>query len=266
MFINKVSPSKLKTYLECKAKYKFKYVEYLRDIYNPNSNTNALQFGSYVHKILELGVNATTLLELQDLAKSLRKNYKFSSAKEKDMDKILKNFLSLNERLEETVSTEFPFEIDMPDDVKANGIIDRVVKGKTGKYLVIDYKTSRRPATKESLFKDPQMLMYAYAIAKMYNAPLEDVTVAHYYPHLDKIISICYGTTQVSLFLRELKERVWEIRKKKKEDLNPSLNQFCDWCQYKTLCPEFGGTPKMLEEAKAAEKIKKAERKKSKNP
>ena len=222
MFINKVSPSKLKTYLECKAKYKFKYVEYLRDIYNPNSNTNALQFGSYVHKILELGVNATTLLELQDLA--------------------------------------------MPDDVKANGIIDRVVKGKTGKYLVIDYKTSRRPATKESLFKDPQMLMYAYAIAKMYNAPLEDVTVAHYYPHLDKIISICYGTTQVSLFLRELKERVWEIRKKKKEDLNPSLNQFCDWCQYKTLCPEFGGTPKMLEEAKAAEKIKKAERKKSKNP
>jgi len=263
MFINKVSPSKLKTYLECKAKYKFKYVDYLRDIYNPNSNTDALQFGSYVHKILELGVNATTLLELQDLAKSLRKNYKFSSAKEKDMDKILKNFLSLNEKLEETVSTEFPFEIDMPDDVKANGIIDRVVKGKTGKYLVIDYKTSRRPATKESLFKDPQMLMYAYAIAKMYNAPLEDVTVAHYYPHLDKIISICYGKTQISLFLRELKERVWEIRKKKKEELNPSLNQFCDWCQYKELCPEFGGTSKMLEEAKDAEKIKKTKRKKN---
>ena len=151
----------MKTYLDCKAKYKFRYIDYLRDTYIPNSNTDALQFGSYVHKIIELGVNATSLLELETLAKDLRKNYSFGGTKEKDMPKILKNFLALNEKLEETVSTEFPFEIDAPDDVKLNGIIDRVVKGKTGKYLVIDYKTSRRPSTKHELFKDPQMLMYA---------------------------------------------------------------------------------------------------------
>jgi len=257
MFISKVSPSKLKTYNECRQRYKFRYVDYLKDLYNPNSNTNALQFGSYVHKILEDGVDAKSVDELRELAGELRPNYKFSDKKkEAQLDKILVNFFNFNSQLEENVSTELPFEIKMTDDFAINGIIDRVIKGKTGKYLVIDYKTSRQAATKTSLFKDPQMLMYAFAIHKMYNVPFSDITVSHYYPHLDKLVSISYGPTQVNSFLRTLKSKIWEIRKKKAQDLKPVLNQFCDWCSFKNLCPEFGGTPRMLEEAKAKEKEK----------
>jgi RecB family exonuclease len=58
MFINKVSPSKIKVYDECKLKYKFKYIDYLPE---KDTNTDALQFGSYIHKIFEDGVKAPVL-------------------------------------------------------------------------------------------------------------------------------------------------------------------------------------------------------------
>jgi ATP-dependent exoDNAse (exonuclease V) beta subunit len=254
MFINTVSPSKIKAYDECKKKYKFRYIDRLRDTYNPNSNTDALQYGSYVHKIFELGYKVESLEELKKIAEELRENYQFPDSKMKNLEDILKNFHAFNQKLEEHVSSEMVFDIPITDDYSINGIIDRVIKGTSGKYLVIDYKTSRRPATKTDLFKDPQMLMYAYAIAKLYNVPVDHVTVAHYYPHLDKLISIKYGRTQIGIFLSGLKQKIWEIRKKKKHEFCPSLNQFCDWCSYKDLCPEFGGTPQMLEEAKEKEK------------
>ena len=254
MFINTMSPSKLKTYNECKKKYQFKYVEYLKGIYNVNSNTDALQYGSYVHKIFELGTEIETLEELQTLAGELRPNYKFSPIKEKNLDLILENFFEFNKKLEETVSNEMVFKVDITDDYSINGIIDRVIRGKSGKYLVIDYKTSRRPTPKAELFTDPQMLMYAYAISKEFKVPIDHVSVAHYYPHLDKLVSVTYGRAQVSVFLRELKSKIWEIRKKRKGDLKASQNQWCNWCQYKDLCPEFGGTEKCLLEAKESEK------------
>jgi len=254
MFINTMSPSKLKTYNECKKKYQFKYVDYLRGIYNVNSNTDALQYGSYVHKIFELGTELETLEELENLAGDLRPNYKFSSIKEKNLSLILENFFEFNKKLEETISNEMIFKIDVTDDYSINGIIDRVIKGKSGNYLVIDYKTSRRPTPKTELFTDPQMLMYAYAVAKQFKVPIDKVTVAHYYPHLDKLVSVCYGRAQVSVFLRGLKNKIWEIRKKRKTDLKASQNQWCNWCQYKDLCPEFGGTEECLVEAKKVEK------------
>ena len=256
MFINTVSPSKIKAYNECKKKYKFKYIDRLRENYNPNTNTDALQYGSFVHKVLELGYNAESVEKLKEIAESVRDSYTFPDAKAFNLDVILHNFFKFNSKLEEHVSSELIFEIPVTDDYSINGIIDRVIKGKTGKYLVIDYKTSRRAATKVELYKDPQMLMYAFAVAKLHNVPIDDVTVSHYYPHMDKLISIKYGKTQVGIFLPQLKNKIREIRKKKSVDFPASLNQFCDWCQYKELCPEFGGTPLMLEEAKGSEKEK----------
>jgi CRISPR/Cas system-associated exonuclease Cas4 (RecB family) len=260
MFINKVSPSKIKTYDECKAKYSFKYISYLKENYNPGTNTDALQFGSYIHKVLELGFEAKNVEELEKIASDVRENYNFPDSKMKGVPKILNNFFKFNSQLTENVSTEFPFEIETEGDFVLNGIIDRVVRGKTGEYLVIDYKTSRRPATSTDLYTDPQLIMYAYAISKMYKVPLDKVTVAHYYPHLDKLVSIKFGPLQVGKFLKVLKDKVWTIRKKKKKEFPPSQNQFCNWCQYKELCPDFGGTPEKL--AEAIEKESKARKSK----
>jgi len=204
MFINKVSPSKIKAYLECKKKYKFRYVDKLYEVYNKNSNTEALQFGSYIHKIFEVGLPCESYPGLVELAGLLRSNYKFPNRRDKEVPAMLKNFLRLNSQLGETVSAEQRFNVEISDDFGINGIIDRIVKGKTGKYLVIDYKTSRVPSTTTELYKDPQMLIYTYAVSVLYKVKIEDISVAHYYPHLDKLVTISYRSPQIVQFLKNL--------------------------------------------------------------
>ena len=119
----------------------------------------------------------------------------------------------------------------------------------SGGYLVIDYKTSKREKTKRELYNDPQLMIYTAAISKMYKCDIRNITVAHYYPLTGNLVTIKYLPSHVAAFLRRLDEKKWRIRKKKADEFKPRVNQFCDWCGYKGLCPKFGGTPKMLEEA-----------------
>lgn len=132
-----------------------------------------------------------------------------------------------------------------------NGIIDRVVKSEDGNYLVIDYKTSKRPSSKRDLIKDPQMLLYAYAISNLYTVPISSVTLAHYYPHLDKLVHIKFSETHVLMYMRKLTQQIWEIRKKKKDEFFPQVNQFCNWCGYKDMCPKQNPATHLAEHAKA---------------
>ena len=68
MYIKGFSPSKLNTFDECQLKYKYKYIHYLKEMYNEKASKDALQYGSYIHKILEDGVHCTTVEELREHA------------------------------------------------------------------------------------------------------------------------------------------------------------------------------------------------------
>jgi len=248
MYIKGFSPSKLNTFTECEQKYKYKYVHYLPEEYNEGLSKDALQFGSYIHKILEDGVEAESVEELREHAVRLRNSYHFEG-REEDTEKCIKNFFEFNKKLTKSLSTEMKFAVEVIPDLEVNGIIDRVVEGQTGKYLVIDYKTSKREKTKRELYNDPQLMIYTAAISKIYKCDIRDITVAHYYPITGHLVTIKYLPSHVAGFLKRVDEKKWKIRKKKADDFRPRVNQFCDWCGYKNLCPKFGGTPKMLEEA-----------------
>ena len=108
MFINKVSPSKIRCYNECKQKYKFKYVDYIPEEYNPNSNKDALQFGSYIHKVLEYGTEVESYEELKELSEKIleESDFVFGPEKAKLTEPCLRNFFEFNKKLEETISNE----------------------------------------------------------------------------------------------------------------------------------------------------------------
>jgi len=248
MFIKGFSPSKLNTFDECEQKFRYKYVHYLPEEYNEDLSQEALQYGSYIHKILEDGVEAESVGELVEHASRLRNSYQFKG-REEDTLKCIKNFLAFNSKLTKSVSTEMKFKIDVLPDLEVNGIIDRVVEGSPGNYLVIDYKTSKREKTKRELYNDSQLMIYTAAMAKMYKCDIRNITVAHYYPLTGNLVTIKYLPSHIASFLKKLDEKKWRIRKKKINDFKPRVNQFCDWCGYKELCPEFGGTKDMLDEA-----------------
>ena len=238
MFINTISESKSKTFKECQLKYRYRYVDRFKE---ERTNTDPLHFGSYIHKIFEDGYKATTLGQLTVIAESVKKDYNFSDSYTPKIKTCLENFLRFNATLSETVSTEMVYEVvyDKEKDLKLNGIIDRVIKGTDGGYLVIDYKTSKRELTELDLYQDRQMQGYAYAIHKKLGVPLSEIVVAHYYPLTNHFVTCKYSPNQIKHYLKEKVDQMWKIRKMKKDEFTAMQNQFCNWCGYKNLCPEF---------------------------
>jgi DNA helicase II / ATP-dependent DNA helicase PcrA len=248
MFIEKVSPSKIKVYKDCKLKYKLKYVDYLPENFNANTNTDALQFGSYVHEILEHGLECDSVEGLYEIAKDLRHKYVFGEEKAKLLDACITNFFDWNAKLKgETVATELVFAVEYKT-FTINGIIDRLLRSPQGNYLVIDYKTSKSPLSKKQLYNDDQLIMYAAAVSKLYNVSPSNITLGHYYPHLDKLVTIVYPPTIVSAYLNNsLDRKIWDIRKRKKDQFPAEKNRFCNWCGFKDICPLYneGSTLKL---------------------
>tara|TARA_R100000951_G_scaffold74617_2_gene62874 strand:+ start:377 stop:1162 length:786 start_codon:yes stop_codon:yes gene_type:complete len=258
MYIKTISESKYQTFKQCKLKYRYRYVERLPE--PGDTNTEALHFGSYIHKVLEDGVNCTTEGELVQIAEEVKGTYKISEKYTgKDLT-CIKNFLEFNANLSGTVATELVFEVPVKDDITLNGIIDRVIKGKDGGFLIIDYKTSKREKTKVDLYQDSQLKGYVYAISKLYGVPFKNIVAAHYYPLTNNFVHVTYSVPQITAHARKIVDEVWKIRKSKKEDMRPNRNDFCNWCAYKSACPEFCSThevQKKVEELKANKKPRK---------
>ena len=253
MYIKTISESKYQTFKQCKLKYSFRYVDRLPE--PQEANTEALHFGSYIHKVLEDGVNATTREELVTIAEEVKGSYDVSKKYEGKDLKCIDNFLEFNKNIEGTVATELVFEVEVKDDITLNGVIDRVVKGKDGSYLVIDYKTSKREKNKVDLYQDSQLKGYVYAIHKLYGVPISQIHAAHYYPLTNNFVNVKYSIPQITAHTRKIIDEVWKIRKSKKEDMKPNRNDFCNWCAYKTCCPEFNSPQacsKKIEELKAS--------------
>lgn len=258
MFIKTISESKYQTHKECKLKYRYRYVDRLPE--PEESNTDALHFGSYIHKILEDGVEATSKDELVQIAEEVKGSYKVSEKYQGKDLVCISNFLKFNATLSGTLATELVFEVPVKDDISLNGIIDRVIKGSDGGYLIIDYKTSKREKSRFDLFQDSQLKGYVYAIHKMYDVPVNKIVAAHYYPLTNNFVHVTYTSVQIAAHAKKIVDEVWRIRKEKKEDLRPSRNQFCDWCAYKTICPEFNSADAITKRIEQLKEIKKAQK------
>lgn len=264
MFIKTISNSKYDTFKQCKLKYRYRYIDRLPE--SKEANTDALHFGSYIHKILEDGVSATELSELESLAEEHKSKYTFPATYNPKTAICLKNFLKFNSSLGESVATELVYEAEVKDDITTNGIIDRIIKGSEGGYLIIDYKTSKREKTKFDLYQDMQLQGYCYAINKTYKTPIENITCAHYYPITNNFVSIQYTNAQIAGYVRKVLDEVWRIRKLKKDEFCASKNEFCNWCGYKPYCHLFTDTEAVkhnISEAKERKKSKRAAKSKA---
>ena len=195
--------------------------------------------------------------ELMQIAEEVKGSYKISKKYDGKDVTCIQNFLKFNEGLGETLATELVFEVDVKDDITLNGVIDRVIKGTDGGYLIIDYKTSKREKSKTELYQDSQLKGYVYAISKLYDAKIQDIVAAHYYPLTNNFVYVRYSVPQINAHVKRITEEVWKIRKKKKDEFAPSRNEFCDWCAYKKACPEFCSmfdVQKKIEELKEKKK------------
>lgn len=160
-----ISVSKAKTFKDCKAKYRYTYIEKL-----PQKEWEFLTFGKFVHEVLEsfykikmAGSTDPANAILTSCWKTSYANWKEKMSKESiaEAKQILMSFLEKQNHDDFTVlGVEKSFYIDIDGRVLVNGFIDRVQMDKDGVIHVADYKTTKNPKyLKKDFF---QLLTYAF--------------------------------------------------------------------------------------------------------
>jgi len=198
-----------------------------------------MHFGSFMHKVFELGYKCKTLEELTAIADEQRSNHSFNDSFEPKKIKALKNFFNWNQKLGETLGVEIVYETPLCSDANQNGVIDRIVKGSDDGLLIIDYKLGKREKTKVELYTDNQLKGYdLWAMNEFKKAP-DKIWCALYYPITDSFVSIQYSLPQLNRYRQQMINEIWDIRKMKMNDMKPTRNNLCDWCSYQEYCPLF---------------------------
>jgi RecB family exonuclease len=180
-----LSVSKAKTFDDCKAKYKFTYIQKL-----PRKDMDFHIFGKFLHYVLEtfhekLILNPTLSTDwkpvMQEswkfaLTNSKKENdkviipYKDLLTKEQIIDArdIIKEYSEIleEEGLPNVINVEKEFYIALNGKILLNGFIDRIQIDSDGMLHVADYKTTKDPKYLKDFF---QLKTYCYAL--MLNDP-----------------------------------------------------------------------------------------------
>ena len=167
------SPSRIGTFTECPFKYQLEYID---KIELKEDKGEALRFGSFIHKVMELLVKSLRSTGKPKDPQFVNDNFGWLADAHKLNDEarmrargMLAIFLSKDidvtkvAEIEALVGEEFP----KIEDVKVWGRFDRVDFPAEGMVEVVDYKTGRTPE-EEDLKHDLQYVFYSWMVQKKY--------------------------------------------------------------------------------------------------
>lgn len=136
------------------------------------------------------------------------------------------------------------------DGLVLRGYIDRLDVAPTGQVRVVDYKTGRCPDERfegRALF---QMRFYALVLWRMHGSVPDLLQLV--YLGDGRVLRYSPDEADLRAVERNIKA-VWAAieRAARTGDWRPRTSTLCRWCEFRELCPEFGGTPPPLPVAAA---------------
>jgi RecB family exonuclease len=241
----RLSVSKTKTFLDCKAKYKFSYIEKL-----PQKDHDYHIFGKFLHKVLEDFHNVYILdnsntpfnIEMNKAFKGALVEYgrSMSSEMKKECWGIINKYLYLitqdkkNNLSSKIIACEKKFDFEVTDKIILNGMIDRVQIDADNVVHVCDYKSSKDSKfLKKDFF---QLLTYAYVMLTE-NPELKVIRASyimlrHNFEYItkeftaDKILSI------KDQYIKYAEQMINE------KEFVPNPTILCRYCDYSDRCAE----------------------------
>ncbi|MBM6546402.1 PD-(D/E)XK nuclease family protein [Janibacter sp. YIM B02568] len=265
-----LSPSRAADFKQCPLKYRFRTIDRLYEAPSP-----AAARGTLVHAALETLFDlpatertpeaavamlpqrwAELVEERPELAPMLTDRELDESTWFADAEDLVRRWFTLEDptRLEPS-DRELLVEVDV-DGLTLRGIIDRLDIAPTGEVRVVDYKTGRSPSERFESSALFQMKFYGLVLWRLTGRVpdllqlvyLKDSQVVRYVPDEDDLRA-----------LERNVHAVWAAIERATEtgDWRPRTSRLCDWCDFKPLCPAWGGTPPPLpdrgEQARAAD-------------
>ena len=254
--LGSLSPSRAGDFMTCPLLFRLRTIDRL-----PSSPSSAATRGTVVHGVLErLYDLPATQRTLDAAAGLLQPEWERLLAAEPEVGALfadeaelttwlagardlLASYFTLEDptRLE-PAEREQLIEVVLPGGLRLRGIVDRLDESPSGDLRVVDYKTGRSPGEAfegKALF---QMKFYALVLWRTRGVLprllqliyLGDREILRYSPDEADLLA----TERKLLALWAAIERATQRR-----EFLPRPSKLCDWCDYKALCPAFGGTP-----------------------
>ena len=247
------SHSKLSSYEQCKLKYKLRYIDKIKPDVEKSIEAH---LGTIVHDSLEWlygEVLRGRIRTIEELIKYYSVKWEADYApgtvivKEGMTDKdyfnkgvgfLVDYYLKHTPFNDGTIELEKRIFIDLGEH-KLQGYIDRLTKNPvTGEYAVHDYKTANSLPDKYNVEKDRQLGIYSLAIKEAFGFDKDVLLIWHYLAFNQKITS-----NRTNSQLEELKKEILQLigRIEAEDNFTANKSVLCGWCEYKTMCPCFGG-------------------------
>lgn len=232
--MDQMSPSKLGTFLDCPAKYDYKYNQKLPDPGGP-----AALRGTMVHDALELLFDSppeertlVRALQCMDMVKDDYLTVDWDEAA-----RLIRNLYSLEDPTTvNAVATELDWLHDVSDNGrKWRGIVDRI-DGNGTEVIILDYKTGKAPASKYIDEKALGIRWYGTVAQALGYVPSKLVLL---YLGTPARIELPFNET-VAQSMRLKVNAVWDVIEMNEQSgtWNPTPSYGCSWCPYKEICPE----------------------------
>lgn len=235
-----LSVSKIKTFKDCKAKFRYTYLEKL-----PRKEWDHHVFGKFLHEVLENfykeiqnGSSQSKNMLLTDCTKRAYANWKtkLNSDQIKESKEILQGFLNrlaTTDKRASILGVEKEFYIGIDDKILLNGFIDRIQLDADGIIHVSDYKTTKhKKYLKNDFF---QLLTYAFVMC------LEDPTIKkirtsyimlrHDFEYIIKE----YTRDEVMSIEKTFLDYAESIQSERLYRPNPT--PLCKFCDHLDICP-----------------------------
>ena len=252
-----LSPSRAADFKQCPLLYRFRSIDRLDEAPSP-----AAARGTLVHAVLEelfelpaaertpeaaVGLVPGRWQALVEERPELAEMIADDESRTKDSwfaeaAALVERWFTLEDpsRLEPS-RREVKVEVEL-EGLTLRGIIDRVDVAPTGEVRIVDYKTGRSPSERfegKALFqmkfyglvhwrttgRVPDLLQLVY---------LRDGQVIRYAPDEADLLALERNVRAVSSAIQQASAT---------GDFRPSPSRLCSWCDFKPLCPAFGGTP-----------------------
>jgi putative RecB family exonuclease len=250
-----LSPSRAADFKQCPLKYRYRAIDRI-----PETPSRAAVRGTVVHAALEALFGLPAAERLTARARDLvGPAWERVLGERPDVAQVLddrglepflgeaRDLVTAYFALEDPTrfdaqACEARVEVELPDGVLLRGFVDRIDQAPTGELRVVDYKTGRAPGPLREQTALFQMKFYALVILRTRGVVpkqlkllyLADGETLAYEPDSDELLR----------FERTL-AAIWKAIRAAGEtgDFRAKPGPLCNWCDFKPLCPEHGGTP-----------------------
>ncbi|GAA4098500.1 RecB family exonuclease [Nonomuraea soli] len=243
------TPSRLNTWLDCRRRYRFTYLDRPAPQKGPAWAHNSV--GASVHNALagwwrepyekRTPVMASILLTNGWISEGFRDAEQSTVFRDRAREMVA-GYVSTLDPSDEPVGVERTVGT-RTKVIAVSGRIDRLDR-RGDELVVVDYKTGRRPLTQDDARSSLALAIYAIAASRMLRTPCRKVEL-HHLP-TGEIVEWEHSDESLGRHLRRAEEMAEEAgaadesyRDGDTESMfAPSPGPICSWCDFRRHCPE----------------------------